>query len=113
MTNTIDPVPQDFRRTDDASFASVVPILLLPVLVWAIAGMRRAHRSGAGLKTWSPVLIYLAGIVAAFVCGSLGLPGGVGVYFGWTAGVVGLIQGIAMFFTYDPANEATPQERER
>jgi len=42
---------------------------LIPVLILSAIGISRARRAKAGWVAWSPVLLYLATVVIAFVMG--------------------------------------------
>jgi hypothetical protein len=82
------------------------------LLVMTVLGIRRARRARAPqLLVWSPVLLYLAGLVIAVLWGaltvSLGLTPGWGTYISWTLTFVATCVGTGLFFKFPPTTTQT------
>jgi hypothetical protein len=77
---------------------------LLPVLVLTVFGIRRARQAKAGWIAWSPVLLYLATIVVAFLMGfanaALGVPASVVQAIVYAFGLASVVSGIWLFIRF-------------
>jgi hypothetical protein len=84
---------------------------LLPVLIVTVVGIRRARRAQAGWIAWSPVLLYLATIVVAFLMGfadaALGLSGAIVQAVVYLFGLASAVSGIWLFFRFSPKTPET------
>jgi hypothetical protein len=102
---------QPSNRPEQMSLGQLLLVYgLIPVLILTVIGIQRARRANAGWVAWSPVLLYLATIIVAFLMGfatvAFDLPQSVTPVLVSFTGLGAAVSGVWLFFRYGPKDAA-------